>query len=46
VVPIFDRTGKPFAVLDIDSDKLNDFSDIDADGLEKIAALITGNVAH
>jgi GAF domain-containing protein len=46
VVPIFDRTGKPLAVLDIDSDKLNDFSDIDADGLEKIAALITGNVAH
>lgn len=46
VVPIFDRTGKPFAVLDVDSDKLNDFSDIDADGLEKIAALITLNVAH
>lgn len=40
VVPMFDANGDVFAVLDVDSDKLNDFSDIDSFGLTKIAALI------
>ena len=41
VVPIFDATGNSIGVLDVDSDKLDDFSVTDTDGLEKIAALIT-----
>lgn len=41
VVPVFDRNGNVSMVLDVDSDKLNDFSHTDAEGLEKIAALIT-----
>ncbi|MFM9905845.1 MAG: GAF domain-containing protein [Pyrinomonadaceae bacterium] len=36
VVPIFDRDGSVFGVLDVDSDRLDDFSDIDAGGLEKV----------
>lgn len=41
VVPVFDRNGNVMMVLDIDSDQLNDFSEADAEGLAKIAALIT-----
>lgn len=41
VVPVFDRDGHVSMVLDVDSDKLNEFSQADAEGLEKIAALIT-----
>lgn len=40
VVPIFDRSGNVTMVLDVDSDLLNDFSEIDARELEKIAGLI------
>jgi L-methionine (R)-S-oxide reductase len=40
VVPIFDKTEAIFAVLDVDSDKLNDFGDTDESGLEAIASLI------
>lgn len=40
VVPTFDQAGNVTMVLDVDSDKLNDFSDVDADGLERIVALI------
>lgn len=40
VVPMFDANGDVFAVLDVDSDKLNDFSDIDSLGLTRIATLI------
>ncbi len=37
VVPIFDPSGKTVvAVLDIDSDRLNDFSEIDAVNLENL----------
>ena len=32
VLPIFSRTGEVFGVLDVDSDKLDDFSQTDADG--------------
>lgn len=42
VVPIFDRDGAVFGVLDVDSDKLDDFSQIDADGLGKIVSVIEG----
>lgn len=40
VVPIFDRNGACVAVLDVDSDKLNDFSTIDTDGLAEITKII------
>lgn len=40
VLPIFDKTGEVFGVLDVDSDKFNDFSEIDADGLREIVKII------
>lgn len=40
VLPIFDESGEVFAVLDVDSDKLNDFSETDAEGLRKIVKII------
>ncbi|MFN2500568.1 MAG: GAF domain-containing protein [Pyrinomonadaceae bacterium] len=40
VVPIFNRQGEVFAVLDVDSDKPNDFSEADRDGLEKTAKIV------
>lgn len=40
VLPIFEKSGEVFGVLDVDSDKLNDFSEIDAEGLEKIVKII------
>jgi L-methionine (R)-S-oxide reductase len=36
VVPVFDRAGALIAVLDIDSDRLATFDQMDADGLEAI----------
>ena len=36
VVPVFDGSGKVIAVLDIDSDQLATFDDIDRQYLEKI----------
>lgn len=42
VLPIFDKTGEVFGVLDVDSDKLNDFSEVDAAGLQKIVKIIKG----
>ncbi len=41
VVPIVNRTGEVIMVLDVDSDQLNDFTEVDVQGLEQIAALIT-----
>lgn len=41
VVPVFSADGEVSMVLDVDSDQLNDFSDIDVKGLDKIAALIS-----
>ncbi|GAB3706666.1 GAF domain-containing protein [Spirosoma flavus] len=41
VVPVFDQDGNVTMVLDVDSDKLDDFSEIDVAGIEKIAQLIT-----
>jgi len=40
VVPIFDRAGGVFGVLDVDSDRVDDFSQVDAEGLQKIVRLI------
>ena len=41
VVPIFGGDEKPAGVLDVDSDKLDDFDSDDAAGLEAIGALVT-----
>lgn len=41
VVPVFDRAGEVAMVLDVDSDRLHDFSDVDVQSLEKVAVLIT-----
>jgi L-methionine (R)-S-oxide reductase len=41
VVPMFDSEGEVFAVLDVDSDSLDDFSETDRKGLERIARLVT-----
>jgi L-methionine (R)-S-oxide reductase len=40
VVPCRNQQGEIFAVLDVDSDKLNSFDRIDAEELEKIVALL------
>lgn len=40
VVPVFDRDGEAVGVLDVDSDALDDFTDMDADGLHRIAKII------
>ena len=42
VLPIFEKSGEVFGVLDVDSDKLNDFSDVDAEGLRRIVKIIEG----
>jgi GAF domain-containing protein len=41
VVPIFNKNGDVTAVLDVDSDRLDDFSSTDATGLEAISAILT-----
>ena len=41
VITIFGRDGKPVGVLDVDSDKLSDFDEADATGLERIGKVIT-----
>jgi L-methionine (R)-S-oxide reductase len=41
VVPYFGRSGEVLGVLDIDSERLNTFDEIDAVWLEKIISLIT-----
>ncbi len=40
VLPIFGPGGEIFAVLDVDSDRLNDFSETDAAGLKAITQII------
>ena len=40
VLPIFDKSGAVFGVLDVDSDRLDDFSQTDAEGLQKIVEII------
>jgi GAF domain-containing protein len=41
VVPMFDANGNVFAVLDVDSERLDDFSEIDAAGLKQIVELLS-----
>ncbi|GAA4405330.1 GAF domain-containing protein [Nibrella viscosa] len=41
VVPVFDKNGEVAMVLDVDSDKLNDFSEVDVVGLEQVGWLIS-----
>ncbi|MBX7094761.1 MAG: GAF domain-containing protein [Flavobacteriales bacterium] len=40
VVPVLDAKGNVLLVLDVDSDQLNDFSEVDQWGLENVAGLI------
>jgi L-methionine (R)-S-oxide reductase len=40
VLPVFNHLGEVSMVLDVDSDQLNDFSEIDQFGLEKLTLLI------
>jgi GAF domain-containing protein len=40
VVPVFDRSGEVTVVLDVDSDKLNDFDEVDEHFLMKIVELL------
>lgn len=45
VVPIFDEDRMPVGILDVDSDRLDDFTDADAEGLERLASLITARLS-
>ncbi len=40
VLPVFDKNGAVTMVLDVDSDRLDDFSETDAKGLQKIVKII------
>ncbi|HEY8563775.1 MAG TPA: GAF domain-containing protein [Pyrinomonadaceae bacterium] len=40
VLPIFEKSGEVFGVLDVDSDRLDDFSRVDAEGLQRIVKII------
>lgn len=42
VLPVFHKSGDVAMVLDVDSDALDDFSDIDAAGLGEIVKIIEG----
>ena len=44
VVPVFDQNGNVLMVLDVDSDQLADFSDVDVRGLEAVAQLISATI--
>ncbi len=45
VVPVRDHSGAIIAVLDVDSDILDDFSEVDRNGLEKIVDLLKGDAS-
>ena len=40
VLPVFDKSSAVAMVLDVDSDRLNDFDETDAEGLRKIVRII------
>lgn len=41
VLPVFNKKGKIIAILDIDSNVINDFSESDKIGFEKLTSIIT-----
>jgi L-methionine (R)-S-oxide reductase len=45
VVPIFSERDRVIGVLDVDSDRLGDFGEVDAAGLEEIAVIVAGFLA-
>ncbi len=42
VLPVFDKSFEVFGVLDVDSNKLDDFDQVDAEGLGKIVKIVEG----
>jgi len=44
VLPMFDRVGEVFGVLDVDSDRRGDFTNVDADGLRRIIDIIERSI--
>lgn len=40
VVPIFNKDGSVYGVLDVDSNKLNDFDQTDSEGLSRVVRII------
>lgn len=44
VVPIFDGSGQVFGVLDVDSDKLADLGQVDANGLGEIVKIVERSI--
>ncbi|MCR4995471.1 MAG: GAF domain-containing protein [Bacteroidales bacterium] len=44
VVPLLNTEGKVAGVLDIDSEHLNTFDDVDKDGLEGVVKALMGNI--
>jgi GAF domain-containing protein len=40
VLPIFEKSGEVFGVLDVDSDRLDDFDEADAAGLREVVEII------
>jgi len=45
VVPIFGKDGNVIGVLDVDSDELDDFSNTDIFGLERIVRMLETTLA-
>ena len=43
-IPVFDRAGKIRAIFDVDSDRVNSFSDVDKTNLEKITYLVFATI--
>ncbi len=43
VVPIRNASSRAVGVLDVDSDRLDDFSIVDSDGLQRIAGILQKN---
>ncbi|MEZ5346173.1 MAG: GAF domain-containing protein [Pyrinomonadaceae bacterium] len=46
VLPVFDRNGNVCAVLDVDSDELDDFGEVDSEGLGEIVKIIEDQLLH
>ena len=44
VVPIFNNNGTVYGVLDVDSDKINDFDQTDSEGLSRVVRIIERSV--